>query len=176
MATVLLANPCGPYPLAWGENVLDFFGSRLSRGQGVFTFTSYSHCWALYMIAENISAYTTVLEYSHLDEFEEELKNSYDYVGIQLIGIYTPVVAKMIEAVRRVSPRTKVIVGGYGVAGLDDPVPHDPEDLAGYILDNADYVCREEGVGFFRRLPLVHLLLEEPGLEDLHGRSLVFVL
>ncbi len=152
MATVLLANPCGPYPHAWGENVLDFFGSRLSRGQGVFTFTSHSHCWALYMIAENINANTTVLEYSHLEEFEEELKNHYDYVGIQLIGIYTPIVSKMIEAVRRLSPRTKIVVGGYGVAGLDDPVPHDPEDLAGYIESNADYLCREEGVGFFRRL------------------------
>jgi len=152
MASVLLANPCGPYPLAWGENVLDFFGSRLSRGQGVFSFTSTSHCWALYMIAENIDAHTTVLEYSHLEEFEEELKNNYDYLGIQLVGIYTPMVAKMIEVVRRVSPKTKIVVGGYGVAGLDDPVPHDPEDIAGYILSNADYVCREEGVGFFRRL------------------------
>jgi haloalkane dehalogenase len=104
------------------------------------------------MIAENINAHTTVLEYSHLEEFEEELKNSYDYVGIQLIGIYTPIVAKMIEAVRRVSPKTKIVIGGYGVAGLDDPVPNDPEDIAGYILSHADYVCREEGVGFFRRL------------------------
>jgi haloalkane dehalogenase len=104
------------------------------------------------MIAENINAHTTILEYSHLEEFEEELKNGYDYVGIQLIGIYTPIVVQMIETVRRVSPRTKVVVGGYGVAGLDDPVPHDPEDHAGYILNNADYICHEEGVGFFRRL------------------------
>jgi haloalkane dehalogenase len=104
------------------------------------------------MIAENINAWATVLEYSHLEEFEEELKNGYDYVGIQLIGIYTPMVAKMVESVRRISPGTKIVVGGYGVAGLDDPVPHDPEDLAGQIRNNADYVCREEGVGFFRRL------------------------
>jgi haloalkane dehalogenase len=159
MATVLLANPCGPYPHAWGEDVLDFFGSRLSRGQGVFTFTSHSHCWALYMIAENINASTTVLEYSHLDEFEEELKKNYDYVGIQIIGIYTPIVAKMVESVRRVSPRSKIVIGGYGVAGLDDPVPHDPEDHAGYILNNADYLCREEGVRFFRRL------LDDPPYE-----------
>lgn len=152
MTKVLLANPCGPYPHAWGEDVLDFFGSRLSRGQGAFTFTSHSHCWALYLIAENINAPTTVLEYSHLEEFEEELRNGYEYVGIQLIGIYTPVVAKMVESVRRISPRTKIVIGGYGVAGLHDPVPHDPEDLAGYLLKNADYICHEEGVRFFRRL------------------------
>ena len=152
MTKVLLANPCGPYPYAWGEDVLDFFGSRLSRGQGVFTFTSHSHCWALYLIAENINAWTTVLEYSHLEEFEEELRNGYDYVGIQLIGIYTPMVARMVESVRRISPRTKIVIGGYGVAGLHDPVPHDPEDLAGYILKNADYICHEEGVRFFRRI------------------------
>ncbi len=152
MQKVLLTDACGPYPTVWGENVLDFFGSRLSRGQGVFTFTSHSHCWALYIIAENINACTTVLEHPHLDEFEEELRNDYDYVGIQLIGIYTPVVAKMIESVRRLSPKTKIVVGGYGVAGLDDPVPHDPKDHAGYILRNADFLCREEGVRFFRRL------------------------
>jgi haloalkane dehalogenase len=152
MQKVLLTDACGPYPLVWGENVLDFFGSRLSRGQGIFTFTSHSHCWALYLIAENINAHTTVLEHPHLEEFEEELKNDYDYLGIQLIGIYTPMVAKMIESVRRLSPRTKIVIGGYGVAGLDDPVPHDPEDHAGYLLTHADYVCREEGVRFFRRL------------------------
>jgi radical SAM superfamily enzyme YgiQ (UPF0313 family) len=152
MPKVLLANACGPYPYAWGEDVLDFFGSRLSRGQGVFTFTSHSHCWALYLIAENINAWTTVLEYPHLDEFEEELKNDYDYVGIQVIGIYTPMVAKMVESARRVSPKTKIVIGGYGVAGLDDPVPHDPENHAGYIVRNADHLCREEGVRFFRRL------------------------
>jgi haloalkane dehalogenase len=152
MANVLLTNACGPYPLAWGQNVLDFFSSRLSRGQGVFSFTSHSHCWALYLIAENINAWTTVLENPRLDEFEEELKNNYDYVGIQLIGIYTPVVARMIESVRRLSPKSKIVIGGYGVAGLDDPVPHDPEGYAAYILENADYVAREEGVRFFRRL------------------------
>ncbi len=152
MTSVLLANPCGPYPFSWGENVLDFFASRLSRGQGELTFTSHMHCWALYLIAENITANTTVLEYSHLEEFEEELRKNYDYLGIQLVGIYTPVVAKMIESARRLSPRTKIVIGGYGVAGLDDPVPHDPEDHAGYILNNADYICREEGVRFFRRI------------------------
>lgn len=152
MPKVLLANACGPYRYAWGEDVLDFFGSRLSRGQGVFTLASHMHCWALYLIAENINAWTTVLEYPHLDEFEEELKNDYDYVGIQIIGIYTPMVAKMIESVRRVSPKTKIVIGGYGVAGLDDPVPHDPRDHASYILRNADHLCREEGVRFFRRL------------------------
>ena len=152
MKRVLLTDACGPYPVVWGENVLDFFGSRLSRGQGVFTFTSHSHCWALYIIAENINAHTTVMEHPHLDEFEEELKKGYDYLGIQLVGIYTPMVARMIESVRRLSPKTKIVVGGYGVAGLDDPVPHDPEGHADYILSHADAICREEGVRFFRRL------------------------
>ena len=152
MKRVLLTDACGPYPVVWGENVLDFFGSRLSRGQGVFTFTSHSHCWALYIIAENIDAHTTVLEHPHLEEFEEELKKGYDYLGIQLIGIYTPMVARMIESAHRLSPKTKIVVGGYGVAGLDDPVPHDPEGHADYILSHADFICREEGVRFFRRL------------------------
>jgi haloalkane dehalogenase len=112
----------------------------------------HSHCWALYLIAENLNAEVTVLEHPHIDEFEEELKNGYDYVGIQLISIATEQVAKMLASVRRVSPESKTVIGGYGVLSLYDPFPGDTEGYAQKVLDNADYICQEEGVCFFRRL------------------------
>jgi haloalkane dehalogenase len=138
--------------LAWGEDLLDIYPSRLQRGQGPFTMRSHSHCWALYLIAENLNAEVTVLEHPHMDEFEEELKKGYDYVGIQIISIATERVAKMIRSTRKVAPQTKVVLGGYGILSLYDPVPGDPEGYAEEILRNIDYVCNEEGVRFFRRI------------------------
>ena len=84
MKRVLLANPIGPYELGWGEDMFDLFGARLTRGQGVFTLGGHLHAWALYLIAENIPAYSTVLEYPDEKIFKEELKKGYDFVAIQI--------------------------------------------------------------------------------------------
>jgi haloalkane dehalogenase len=152
MKRILLSTPCSPYPLAWGEDVMDIYASRLQRGQGVFTLKGHSHCWALYLIGENLNAETTVLEHPHMDEFEAELKKGYDYVGIQLVSIATERVAKMLRLVRKVAPKTKVVLGGYGLLSLYDPVPGDHEGYAEEILKNTDYLCNEEGVRFMRKL------------------------
>ncbi len=153
MTKVLLASPYTPSLLAWGENMDDLFSARLARGQGAFTPCGLLRYWALHLIAENIDAHSTVLEYAHFDEFEEEVRRGdYDFVGIQLKSIQTEKVAHMVETIRRLSPKSKIVIGGYGILGLDDPVPNDPKGAAEYILSNADYICREEGVRFFRRL------------------------
>lgn len=152
MTRILLSTPCSPYPLSWGKDVLDLYSSRLQRGQGAFTMKGHSHCWALYLIAENLNAEVTVQEHPHFDEFEEELKKGYDYVGIQLISIATEQVSRMQTAVRRISPESKIVIGGYGVLSLYDRFPGDTEGYAQRVLDNADYICEEEGVRFFRRL------------------------
>ncbi|MBI5116040.1 hypothetical protein HZA56_06165 [Candidatus Poribacteria bacterium] len=152
MTRILLSNACSPYSLSWGEDTLDVYASRLQRGQGPFMLKGHAHCTALYLIAENLNAEVTVLEHPHMDEFEAELKKGYDYVGIQLISIMTKKVADMIRSVKRISPKTKVAVGGYGVINLYDPFPGDHAGDAQEIFRNADYVCQEEGVRFFRRL------------------------
>ena len=144
MTRVLLSTPCSPYPLAWGEDLLDIYSSRLQRGQGAFTMKGHAHCFALYLIAENLNAEVTVLEHPHMDEFEEELRKGYDYVGIQLISIATERVARMLRSVKRISPQTKIVIGGYGVMALYDPFPGDTENYTQEILNNGDYFCREE--------------------------------
>ena len=152
MKRILLTNPYGPYDLEWGENQYDILSSRLQRGQGPFTLTSKSPCLALYLIAENINVQATVMEYPHIEDFVEELKKGYDYLGIQVIALSINKVARMIKLAKEVAPETKVVVGGYGVLNLDDPPPGETSGDAEYILQNADDICREEGVSFMRKV------------------------
>jgi radical SAM superfamily enzyme YgiQ (UPF0313 family) len=152
MKRVLLTNQYGPYPRSWGTNSYDITETRFHRGQGPFAMSTHIHCLALYLIAENINAKTTVMEYPHLEDFEEELRKGYDYWGVQMVSINTNKVADMIRLARKIAPQTKVIVGGYGVLSLDDPPPGEPTRDAQYILEQADYVCREEGIRFMRKL------------------------
>ncbi|MFH1723157.1 MAG: radical SAM protein [Elusimicrobiota bacterium] len=149
---VLLSSAYGPYALGAGESMHDMFASRLSRGQGVFSMSSHCHYFGLHLIAENIDCPATVLEDPHLDEFEAELAEGYDYVAFQLKSIHTERVARMIRLTRVRSPRSKIVVGGYGVGTLEDGVPGDAGGSAGYILENAHHFCREDGVRFIRRL------------------------
>jgi len=152
MKKVLFSNAIGPHELGWGEDMFDLFGARLTRGQGVFTLGGHIHAWPLYVIAENIPAHSLVLENPDEKVFKEEVKRGYDIVALQIKSIHTRKVKRMMEMVKEISPKTKIVIGGYGVMLLYDPPPHDPENCASYILDNADYICHEEGVGFFRKI------------------------
>jgi len=149
---VLLTASYGPNNLGWGEDQYDLLKSRLARGHGPFQMASHCHYYALYLLAENISCPTTVLENPHWDEFDRELDEGYDYVGIQLKSLHTPKIARMVKRIREKCPDTKIIIGGYGVGALGHPVPGDTNGDAVYIRENADYLCREEGVRFMRRL------------------------
>lgn len=149
---VLLTASYGPNDLGWGEDMYDLMTSRLGRGHGPFQITSHCHYFGLYLIAENISHPTTVLENPHWDEFDRELDEGYEVVGFQLKSLHTAKIARMMKRVREKLPRTKIVVGGYGVSTLGTPVPGDKNGDAVYIRENADYLCREEGVGFMRRI------------------------
>jgi len=149
---VLLTSSYGPNDLGWGEDMYDLLTARLARGHGPFQMTSHCHYFGLYLIAENITNPTTVLENPHWDEFDRELDQGYEVVGFQLKSLHTKKIARMIQRVREKCPRTKVVVGGYGVSTLGQPVPGDKDGDAVYIRENADYLCREEGVRFMRRI------------------------
>jgi radical SAM superfamily enzyme YgiQ (UPF0313 family) len=152
MKRVLLTNPYGPYDLEWGQNQYDILESRLQRGQEPFTLKSDLPCSALYLIAENIDARTTVLEFPNIEDFQAELQEGYDYLGIQVIAVSIGKVAHMIRVAREIAPQTKIIIGGYGVLNLYDPPPGETSGSAEYILKEVDYICSEEGVRFMRRL------------------------
>jgi len=149
---VLLTASYGPNTIGWGEDMYDLLKSRLARGHGPFSMSSHMHYFALYLIAENLSCPTTVLENPHWDEFDLELDEGYDYVGIQLKSLHTAKVARMVKRIREKCPDTKIVIGGYGVMPIYHPVPGDVNGDADYIRENAHYLCREEGVQFMRRL------------------------
>ena len=152
MTKVLLTNAIGPYDLGWGEDMTDLFGARLTRGQGPFTLRGYFYTFAFYLIAENINVPTTIIEHPDEALFRKEIAKGYDYIGLQVVTVHVPRIAKMIRIIKEVAPQSKIVLGGYGVATLYHPPPHDPDNHARFILDNADYVCREEGVTFFRKI------------------------
>ena len=149
---VLFTNSMGPFELGWGEDQYDVFASRLSRGQGVFGLSGHFHAWGLYVIAENISAKTTVIEFPSEEMFKKELEKGYDYLGIQVVTRQVPRIVEMVKLAKKIAPETKIVLGGYGLITLYNPIPNDRENCAGFLLDNADYLCNEDGVTFFRRL------------------------
>ncbi len=149
---VLLVSPYGPDEKKWGADMYDVLASRLARDNGAFAMTSHLHAFALYVIAENLSHPTTVLELPHWDEFAAEVKKGYDVIAIGFKSYQNEKVVRMMKEIRSASPKTVIVMGGYGVGMLQDGVPNDPTGAAKFIRENADYLCREEGVRYMRRL------------------------
>lgn len=149
---VLFTSSYGPNELAWGEDQYDLLAARLARGHGLFQMTSHCHAFALYLLAENITNPSTVLEHPHWEDFDAELDQGYEVVCFQLLSLQMAKIARMMKRVREKLPSAKIVVGGYGVGTLEQPVPGDKNGDAQYVLENADYLCREEGVGFMRRV------------------------
>ncbi|MFW5925303.1 MAG: B12-binding domain-containing radical SAM protein [Myxococcota bacterium] len=152
MKRVLLTTPYAPFDVAWGEDTMDLMNARLARGHGQFIAKSQLPTWGLYLIAENIDNPATVLEYPHWDDFVRELHKGYDVIAIQLKSLNTRRVVEMVKAIRRCSPRSEIVLGGYGVSALNDPMPGDTEGKAQFLQDHVDHMCRDEGVRYMRRL------------------------
>jgi len=117
----------------------ELFHGQVTLAQGIFSIRTYSGGFGLEYIALNIKPRTVVLNYPSEKEFIKELKKKYDYVGISYVICTHEKMKKMCKLVRQFAPDSKLILGGYGttVPGADEL---------------ADYVCREEGVTFMRRL------------------------
>jgi len=117
----------------------ELFHGQITLAQGLFSMRTYSGGFGLEYIALNIKPKTVVLNYPSEQEFIKELKKGYDYVGISYVICTHRKMEKMCALVRTHAPDAKLILGGYGTAVLG------ADELA-------DYVCREEGVTFMRRL------------------------
>ena len=149
---ILLTNCLNaPFPV-WEDDQLNALLKSQLRNQGPFGFYPSQMTMGLYIIAENIPAETTVIEFPPEDLFVRELKTGYDYLGIQVIATNIPIVVKMVQLARKIAPDTKIILGGYGTAALTVELPHDPDGCADYLRTHTDYICGGDGVQFFRRL------------------------
>ena len=144
MPSVLLTTVCRPFGgKGEGDSVgAELFHAQVTRNQGIFSYRQIIRCWGLDYIAENVQAPTVVLHYPSEREFIREiLSHRYDYIGINFVVATFHKVRKMVELARRHAPGSKVVLGGYGTVLSDETLrPH------------ADCICREEGIGFMRRL------------------------
>jgi radical SAM superfamily enzyme YgiQ (UPF0313 family) len=122
----------------------EVYHPQITSNQGPFSIRVHCTGWGLEFIGSNLETPTTVLHYPTKRTFIKELKKGYDYVGISFVICTFPKALELCKLVRTYSPQSKIVLGGYGTVLKE--------------CDSfADYVCREEGVNFFKRL-----LGEEP--------------
>jgi radical SAM superfamily enzyme YgiQ (UPF0313 family) len=165
---LLLTSVFGPYAVddAYGkkENLMELFHNQVTREQGIFSYRFNHSSFGLYFLAENIEMPTVVLDFPTLPQFIEELKKGYAYVGISYVMPNLKKAQKMAALVRQHAPRSKIILGGHGVAV--------PETEA--LIDH-DYICRGEGVTFLRTLfgEATDKPIRHPLLHSAHNRRVM---
>jgi hypothetical protein len=141
---VLLSSVCKPIGPSVGD--ADSVGYELLHGQVTRSQHIYSprvtHVqYALDYIAENLDTPTTVLHYASRRTFIREIKKGYDVIGIGFALSTVHHAFAMCRLIREHAPDSRIVLGGYGTVMSDEE-----------LLLHCDEICREEGVGFMRRL------------------------
>lgn len=153
---ILLSSVFGPYDVdnaySRKENVMELYHNQVTREQGLFSLRCHHHSFGLYFIAENIETPVTVLDFPTEKVFIREIKKNYDYVGISFIVPNFAKAERMARLVREYAPNSKIVLGGHGTAieGIEEKIEN-------------DFICKGEGVKWFRRL-----LGEEPDRPFTH--------
>lgn len=141
---ILLSTVCRPFGEdGEGDSVgAELFHAQVTREQGIFSYRQVIRCWGLDYIAENIKPPSIVLHYPSEREFVRELKDHrYEYIGINFVVATFHKLKRMTQLIRSHAPDAKIILGGYGTVLSDSE-----------LLPYGDLICREEGIGFMRRL------------------------
>jgi radical SAM superfamily enzyme YgiQ (UPF0313 family) len=115
--------------------------TQVLRAQGIFSPRTVNVHFGLDYIAENLDAPTVVLQYPSKRELIRELKKGYEYVGVSFIMVVMHKMKETVALIRKYAPQSKIVLGGYGTVLKDD-----------VLKPYADFICREEGVAYFRRL------------------------
>lgn len=140
---ILLTGVFGPYGVddehGRKENIIELFHNQVTKAQGHASLRFHHRTFGLYFIAENIDADVTVLDFPSRRRFEKELEKDYDIVGISFITPNFSKARTMAQAIRRISPRSKIVLGGHGAAieGVEE-------------LIESDHVVKGEGISWFR--------------------------
>ncbi len=145
-ARILLSSVFGPYAKddTFGSrkiNPMELYHNQVTREQGAFSLRMFHRSWGILMIQENISAPTTVIDFPTRETFEAELTaHDYDVVGISSIIVNVGKVREMCRMVRRLSPRSAIVVGGHvtAIPGIEKMI-------------DADYIVRGDGISWMRR-------------------------
>ncbi len=145
-ARILLSSVFGPYAQddEFGSrkiNPMELYHNQVTREQGPFSLRMFHRSWGILMIQQNISAPTTLLDFPTREAFEAELRaNEYDIVGISGIIVNVGKVREMCRMVRRISPKSTIVIGGHvaAIPGIDKIV-------------SADHIVRGDGISWMRR-------------------------
>src|SRR6185369_3183832 len=141
---ILLTSVCRPIGPEQGDAPsvgYELLYRQVTRAQGIFSPRTVNVHFALDYIAENLDAPTVVLQYPSKRELIKELKKGYDYVGVSFLMAVMHKMKETVALIRKYAPQSQIVLGGYGTVLKDD-----------VLKPYADYLCREEGVGYFRRL------------------------
>ncbi len=145
MKRILLTGPFKPFGVdniySRKESIPELFHNQLTHFQGIYSPRMDFYTYGLHLIGANVPEDITVLDWPSFSRFEKEVRKGYDYIGIGSIAPNLQKVKKMTETIRAVSPRTKIMIGGFcsTLPNLDK------------ILD-VDYICVGEGISFVREL------------------------
>jgi radical SAM superfamily enzyme YgiQ (UPF0313 family) len=141
---VLLTSVCRPLGPEVGDAPsvgYELLYRQVTRAQGIFSPRTVNVHFGLDYIANNLDAPTVVLQYPSKRELIKELKKGYDYVGVSFLMAVMHNMKETVALIRKHAPNSKIVLGGYGTVLKDD-----------VLKPYADYICREEGVAWFRRL------------------------
>ncbi len=156
---VLLTSVCRPLGPKYGDAPsvgYELLQRQVTRAQGLFSPRAVHVQFSLDYIAENLDAPTVVLHYPSKRELIRELQKGYEYVGVCFVMAVMHKMKETVALIRQYAPQTKIILGGYGTVLKDE-----------LLRPYADYICREEGVAFMRRL------LGEPGIAMPYSHPLI---
>lgn len=127
------------------------FHRCFTRHQGMFSILQQQHTYPLHLIAHNLDADVTVLDYPTLERFAEEVRSGgYDLVAVSCVVSTLGKARRMCRVAKQECPGVVTVAGGPGVLGLPD-----------LMEPFADHHCRGEGVAFMR-----DLLGQAPGPID----------
>jgi hypothetical protein len=153
---VLLSSPWYPdgyKTQAWDNPVTDFGDLQFTGHQDLFTLHGHMHELFAHVIAQNLRSPTVYLEYPRREHFLAEVDKQYEFVGIHLFYNQVEATLEMCRAVRQRSPRSTIVLGGYGALGIAEMMTPDQ------VRPFADYLCLGEGIAFMRKL------LKEPATD-----------
>jgi hypothetical protein len=159
MNEVLLSTTWGPFhEQFFNTSPIDVMNQRFSRGCDIFSLNGHLHMNWAHLIAQNIDRPSVFLEYPKKEDFLEEVDKGYEYVALSAFHNQVDDLVEMCRVVRARAPASKIVLGGFGAAGLE--ATRSAEELSTLC----DHLCHEEGTRFFRRL-----LGEDPDRPMFHS-------
>lgn len=167
---LLLTAVFGPYGIKnkYAESLgmqMELLNNQITRMQGVHSPRQSYWTFPLYLIAENISVETTVLDFPTWSDFKKELKKGYTHVGINFIVANVLKAQRMANYIRQNYPEIKIILGGYGtiIPELKEMVPHDAACIGEGVRWTRNYFGEDTGA------PVKHPVIFGPAYAYLYG-------